>query len=226
MSTLTWASHNIHSVGQSPEEMRRNLLCLVDEVEAELNAGLDVLALQEAKRFDGTLPGFRRIAKDEGHDEHSNNVLLVRRGLEVTRTFFVEPGGPDWIGPKHGDRHPPRVFPGVRLRKDRQPWAVLDVHGIPNRSRNPVAAGAEWAALTEWYNGRRRGLPVLGLGDWNGRRTDISMLRFARRTKSRLYLKGIDGAVARDCRVKGLVELDGLFGSDAHQPVAGVAIAG
>ncbi len=209
-------------VGQEPEDLRSNLLQLCGDLFAP-----EVIALQEATRFDGTIPGYDRVAaSDRGrHRDASSSVLLVRRkGVRIMRATAVRVNGPSWVGP-HGTVHPPRVYPAVSLlvHNDRkigsaERWRVIDVHRTPLRHQNREAWAAEEDALARWAGTPGDSpRPVVMLGDWNGRYSDLRPL--AKRTGTSVHLRGIDGALLRNCHGDAR-RLPERYGSDAHFPVA------
>ncbi len=211
--------------GQHPEALRDNLGQLVDDTEKLTRRPLTALALQEAKRFDGTLPGFTRVACDEGPPDSSEVVLLVRKhGVKLLHEHTVRVDDPAgrWVGPKHGRRHPPHVWPGATIEDETgQRWVLLAVHRLAGRGRNPEAWAAEHATLVKWANTRHEGRPLGMFGDWNSRAYDprrLSVGFLARDIRAETHLKGIDGAVVRDCRATAR-KLRSKYGSDAHRPV-------
>lgn len=207
-------THNVW-VGQEPEEIRSHLVELAEETEGP--AGI---FLQEARRFNGSIPGYRRIAEDDTREqEDSNSVLLVRHDLEVMHEHYVRVKGPHWVGPKQGKSHPPKVHVGATVRHQDQPWVLLDVHRIPNDLRNPLAVDLEWLALRRWASHRTEGRPLAMIGDWNARHVDLDLREFAAHIDAEIHLRGIDGALTRNCTVTRVRELKGLYGSDAHHPL-------
>lgn len=202
-------------LGQDPEDLRNNLLRLCGDLFAP-----EVIALQEATRFDGSIPGYVRIAADDKgrHRDASSSVLLVRRtGVRIMRATAVRVNGPSWIGP-HGTVHPPRVYPAVSLRVDGQRWRVIDVHRTPLRHQNKEAWAAEEDALARWAGVPGDSpRPTVMLGDWNGRYSDLRPL--AKRTGMSVHLRGVDGALLRNCRGDAR-RLPERYGSDAHYPVS------
>lgn len=207
-------------VGQEPDKLRRNLLDLVDDLTFERTGKPHILALQEAKHFDGSIRGYERYAVDEGHNDNSSNVMLVReRGVEITHRHKIEAEGPWWQGPRHGLMHPPKVFPAVTVVVDGQAWIVADLHRIPNRAMNPEAAAYETKAIVEWSNSRKPGRPLAMVGDLNGSSQDPELRRLATATNTTLAVRGIDGGLVRNCDVQSAVKLSGLYGSDSHRPV-------
>jgi hypothetical protein len=167
--------------------------------------------LQEAHRFNGTVPGYRRWAADQHpRPEADMCVILYRRELKVIRRGLMVIDGPDWIGPKHGLKHPPRIFPWLCLQGEEGPgWYMLNLHRtwVGDEWRNLGSWEAEDAALERWADRRDAGHPARPLvmgGDNNGSERDkhpLSVSSLARRTGTTLYLIGVDGVMAR--RAKG-----------------------
>lgn len=225
MSGLRVVTFNVW-VGQAPSQLRRNLIELANDTGRP-----HVIALQEAKRFGGTIPGYCRIDSETFRREAKSNVLLVRNAdVTVHRYHEVAVQGPMWKGPKHGLEHPPRIFPGTTVEVDDQRWDVLDVHRTPGGPTSSVKSNrrASWAAedrdLESWLDSRwerHPERPALVVGDHNNRvfdRNKLSISDLARRTECNLAVLGIDGALFRNCTVKAR-KLDRLYGSDGHRPV-------
>lgn len=207
-------------VGQEPEKLRRNLVELVDDLTFERTGPPHILSLQEAKRYSGTIPGYERVAVDDGHPDDAGCVLLVRkRGVEITHRHVVRAEGPRWRGPKHGLMHEPKVFPGVTIVHDGQAWVVLGIHRIPNRAMNPEASYAETKAVVDWATTRKPGRPMAMVGDFNGSANDADIIRLANATGTNVTLRGIDGALHRNVRVQSAVRISQQYGSDGHRPV-------
>lgn len=219
-STLRLVTFNMWVGNRDP---RQNLMALAFDTNRP-----HVIALQEARRFNGTIPGYERHDVDEpGNPESDNCVLLIRKeGVQVKRERDIDVKGPAWIGPKHGLKHPPRDFPGITVEVDGQRWDVVNVHRswTGGLRHNMGSWTAEHRALVSFADRRAQfapNRPLAFVGDWNGRRSDPR--RFAMRdlNKSiggRLLLKGIDGALVRGCRGRAR-RLDEKYGSDAHKPV-------
>lgn len=207
-------THNVW-VGQEPDEVREHLIALAEETHDPV-----AILLQEAHRFNRSIPGYARFAVDGTREEEdSNSVILLRGDVELLREHQVEVKGPHWIGPKHGHRHPPKVHKGLTIQHKGQPWVLLDVHRIPNDQRNPLAVDLEWRELRRWANNRTEGRPLAMVGDWNARHVDSDLREFARHTDTEIHLRGIDGALTRNCTVTKVTELKGLYGSDGHHPL-------
>lgn len=225
MSTLDVLTHNVW-VGQRGPELLDSLRRLLDDHDYP-----EVVSLQEATGLHSAPKGYRRHALDRGHRDHSSCQLLVREDLEIVRRHFIRPDGPTWYGPKHGLAHPPRVFPGVAVRYQRQVWDVLDVHRVPGGchgdcAQNLDAYDAEHAALVR-YAQRRAGLrhprPLVMLGDWNNGthdNHDTGVRALADRIGARCYLEGIDGALVRGATATDVRKHAHLYGSDSHRPVS------
>lgn len=230
MSELRLVTHNVGSrtgpdtPNSDPDELRDNLARLADHTQAH------AVAVQEATRLRRPIPGYSRIAVEwPRHPDDLGCQLLIRDDVRLFRRRILAVDGPWWTGPKHGLRHPPKVFVGAALGVDRHRWDVLSVHRVwtGDGRRNTEAWEHEHDKLTEWLEARARRdeghRPVVALGDWNGRTTDRwpnSIGQLARAVGGELAMRGIDGALAINVRRVRARELDRLYGSDAHQPVA------
>ena len=209
-------THNVW-VGQPPAKLKANLRRLIKATAVDDEPPV-AIALQEAHRLNDDLPGYRRFWIPGSDDDRNNQLLIRREGVKVHREHLVHAPHP-WIGPKHQQRHDPRRSPGATIEVDDRHWIILATHLIPNDGRNPMAADGEWDSLTVWANGRMEDRPLVMLADWNSRKDSPDLRRFAHRTNTEIHLKGIDGALTRNCRVDRIKELDGKYGSDGHNPV-------
>lgn len=226
---LRTVSFNAWSAGN--RNLRHRLCDLVEDA-----GGPDVIACQEMKNYRGSIPGYRRVALDEGHRENANCVLFVSRRLTLVREGYVRVGGPEWVGPKHNLRHPPRVFPwAVVESQDGQRFDVMSAHRVwtgPFRRRNMGAWRAEDAALVGWVGRRQAKHPgrlMVVNADWNGRTFDLrryGLPDLAERLRRlpgvrgvALAVKGIDGALVVNGAHVGVRKLPGRYGSDGHRPV-------
>lgn len=225
MSELLWlVTHNVGSrtgpdtPNSDPDQLRDNLAQLARDT-----GHPHVLALQEATRLRRPIHGYQRVAIDfPDHPDDLGCQLLVRDDVDVIRRRLVPVGGPWWTGPKHGLRHPPKVFVGATVAIERQRWDVLSVHRVwtgPHH-RNADTWRAERTALMEWIparaqhdNGHR---PVVAAGDWNDRGEAMRPLVHA--TGGQLAMRGIDGALAVHAQLR-VHKLDSRYGSDGHEPV-------
>jgi hypothetical protein len=189
-------------VGQQRDSLRLNVTRLLRDTHA------DVAMLQEAERFNGTVPGYRRWAADEHpRPEAGMCVILYRKELRVVRRGLMVIEGPDWVGPKHGLRHPPRIFPWLALEDPEAgpAWYLLNVHRtwVGDEWRNLGSWTAEDHQLERWADRRMAGHPErpLGMfGDWNGSERDrhpLSVSSLARRTGTTPNLIGVDGGLVR-----------------------------
>lgn len=217
---LRLVTHNVY-VGQPAAQLRDNLAELVEATDRP-----HALALQEAIRLDRGIPGYRRVAVQlELHRDDGGCVLLVRNDVQLVKPRIVQVAGPWWTGPKHGLRHPPKVFVGATLETEGRRWDVLDVHRCwtGRGRRNMDTWRAEHAALVRWL--RRRGSvdrgrrPVVALGDWNAGAHELDELAQDTGRTCQLAMRGIDGALAINATAAAH-ELGRRFGSDGHQPVA------
>lgn len=196
-------------VGQPPAQLEANLRELARDTDHP-----HVIALQEATRWGGTIPRYRRVAADDlERPEAAACVLLVHDGVTMRRRRPIVVQGPGWIGPHLDLKHPPRVFPSVAV-KDGRWWELADVHRVTGgKGRNAEAYAAEGRALEVWSDHRRPGRSQAMLGDWNGIPRGL-----AKRVGGHLHLHGIDGAVVVNGDAE-VTELRGLYGSDTHHPV-------
>lgn len=206
-------------VGQSARRAARNLAQLARDTDHP-----HAMALQEARRFTHSIPGYRRVAVDTVlAPDDGDCVLLVRDDVEVVKERQVPVGPPGWIGP-HGDSHPPHIFVGATLETEGRRWDVLDVHRCwgMRHQRNMPTWRAEHAALMRWLRdraSRERGRrPVVALGDWNAGAEDLSPLAHDVGRVCQLAMRGVDGALAINATA-AVHELGEKYGSDAHHPV-------
>jgi endonuclease/exonuclease/phosphatase (EEP) superfamily protein YafD len=205
---LSW---NVY-VGQAPEAVRRWLLVLVALTWPH------VIVLQEAKRFTGTLPGYRRYAADDlARPDAANCVVLVRKDRRVTRERPLpvpEPAG-RWT---FREPKPARVFYTIVV----DGWLqVVDLHRcVWGQLRNRTAWEAEDDTLTGCVHDEVEALAMVG--DWNDRPQHVWALSprsLATRLGGRLeyhHPRAIDYALVRGCRAR-VRKLPRKYGSD-HAP--------
>lgn len=191
-------------VGQSPTSARRNLVRL-----AKRTRSPHVIALQEAKRFEGTIPGYHRFAPGNGEV-----AWLIRNDVDVEDRSHLETGGGAWHGPQGGTQ-PARIFPTLRVRLGGQLIRLVDVHHATRTQGAADNRRAEQAALREWF--KRGDAPAIALGDWNSG-LDL-MRRFARDVGGRVSLFAPDGAVVQGARIVKVRRLISKYGSDHHRPI-------
>lgn len=210
-------------VGQKPDALRRNLIRLAEDLDRP-----DVMVLQEAGRFQGSIPGYERFEVESGRPEADSTILLIRRrGVDIRRDRSIEVDGPNWVGPKHGKIHQPRDYPGTSLHADCQTWDVLGVHRTPGgpSSRNSGSWAAEHRELRKWcarLERNRPKRPAIIIGDQNDRRSNDeprSISALAEEVGGHLVMRGIDGAILLNAKAIEVRELDSLYGSDVHHPV-------
>jgi hypothetical protein len=118
LRVLCW---NVY-VGNKPRRVRAALLLL---------AALfwpHVICLQEARRFTGTIPGYRRLAADTlDRDDATQNIILVRRGLTILEHGPIAVPGNGWT--YNGHRKPARTFYSLVLTAPSGlVWRILNVH--------------------------------------------------------------------------------------------------
>lgn len=218
---LLVVTHNVWS-GQSPKSVRDNLSRLVVDVAARWDEKPHVLLLQEAKRFDGTLTGYVRVAHDGGHADNSNCVMLVRADVGIRFPSREVTNSENWVVVSHDKTHPPRVWPAPTLiYPPTVEWDVVDVHRVPARGANDDAWAAEHQAIVDYADQRPDGRPLVLGGDWNGKTDDprpLSITALAGQIDARVRVKGIDGFLLRDCAGEA-VKLPDKYGSDHHKPV-------
>lgn len=209
-------------VGQSPARLEENLTRLAKDTDRP-----HVIALQEAKRYNGTIRGYVRHAVAEpGNPEADNCVLLIRKDVTIHRDRDIDVDGPVWVGPKHGLVHPSKDFPALTIGVDGQRWDVVDVHRAwtGGLRRNLGAWRAEHEALIGFADRRHHKTPdrpLVMAGDWNNRASDprpLGVAALAEHVGGRLLMRGIDGALVRGCTGRAK-ELGDKYGSDGHHPV-------
>lgn len=186
-------------VGNTPAVVRAALILLAGLFRPHL------ICLQEARRFTGTIPGYRRLAADEARRKHAtNNIVLVRRGVPVPDHGPQHVPGDGWT--YDGNPKPPRTFYGVVLPRRRVTWHVLDVHrcvGGP-RGNSPEEWQLEDDTIVEWASQVPAGHPLAIVGDHNDRgeyHRPGTTLDLADRLEARVLTPGdtIDYALIRRC---------------------------
>jgi hypothetical protein len=189
------------------------------------------LVVQEAKRFTGTIPGYKAYRAPshlaESADDRST-MFLVRRGTRVIDEDWTAVPGGRWN--YQGNPREPRVFGKLTLalgRKSRQ--KLLDVYGIhripggpkPERPLNREGWIAEHELLETWGRDERN---AIWCADWNtteDREADdkFSLKSLAADLRAKMHVLGIDGFLTRGLKVLKVKKLKNKFGSDAHYPV-------
>ena len=218
-------SHNVW-VGQRPRRLRKNLAALARDTGNPLG-----ILTQEAMRLDRAIDGYRRLHAPlpAGHPDDLDMQLLVREDVTIIAPRFVPAGGPWWTGPKHGRKHPPKLFLGATLEHESRRFDVLNVHRCwTGRGRRNMASWrSEHETLTDWLltraardDGTR---PVYAIGDWNGNPKDrgyaVTVGELAEDAGAKAAFRGIDGALAINGTVSRFYELEQRFGSDGHNPL-------
>ena len=141
-------------------------------------------------------------------EEHSNNVILVRDGVEVKAREAYEMTLA-WRGPKLGIMHEPRIHRRVTVRNDEQNFRVINVHGpfgAEPKAETLYRIRTEIEALAEL------GDPVIAIGDWN---VDFETLVAAMGPNITVDGRGPDMVAYVNCRKVSSVNL-GRQGSDTH----------
>lgn len=153
--------------------------------------------------------GFGFEPEHEGWiEEHSNNVILVRDGVEVKAREAYEMTLA-WRGPKLGIMHEPRIHRRVTVRNDEQNFRVINVHGpfgAEPKAETLYRIKTEIEALAEL------GDPVIAIGDWN---VDFETLVAAMGPNITVDGRGPDMVAYVNCRKVSSVNL-GRQGSDTH----------
>lgn len=183
-----------------------------------------VICLQEARRFTGTIPGYRRLAADTSRRRHATNcVTLVRRGLRLAGHGPEYVAGDGWA--YEGNPKPARTFYGAVARKGGLDWAILNVHrcvGGP-RGNSPAEWREEDRTIAAWA--ARHDGPACIVGDHNDsydqadHQRDRTTADLADRIDAQVLTPGgICYALVRRCggRIRRLAR---KFGSDTHAPV-------
>lgn len=189
------------------------------------------LILQEAKNFQGSIPGYKayrapaHLAKSS--DDRST-MFLVRRGTRVVNEDWTSVPGGNWQF--HENQREPRVYGKLTLafgrKKNRKQLNLFGVHRCPLGPKPPRPVNREaWIAehqlLAQWGSDERDS--VWG-GDWNTRESSspddkYSIKSLAKDLLAQCHLDGIDGFLTRGLKVLSLRKLNRKFGSDAHHPV-------
>lgn len=212
---LRLISWNVY-VGNKPARIRTSLMLL---------AALfwpHAICLQEARRFKGTIPGYMRYAStDKNRDDSGQNIILVRRGVNVEGAGPENVPGDGWT--YNGNPKPPRTFYGLIVWVANTPWHILNVHrcvGGPN-GNSPDEWAAEDATIETWAGEMPNREPTIIVGDHNDRGTTRrpgTVADLAHRINADILTVGdtIDYALIRDC--DGIIRrLARNLGSD-HAP--------
>jgi hypothetical protein len=222
LRTVTWNAW----VGQLPSRMRRNLIVLTTLLRRP-----HVVVVQEAWRWDGTIPKYIRHAARDGlvdDDTGQSTVIFVREDVPILHKGAQVVAGGEWV--YDGNRKQPRVFPRVTVEWDRVVWDIIGIHRIPGgpttpRPVNQPAWDAEHDLIREWVLDivmRHPGRPVLLLGDWNthpDEKGERSLAALARQIDGTVVVIGIDGGILVNCTPHRLHKLTSTYGSDSHRPV-------
>lgn len=167
-SRLSVATHNVWN----QRDWEDDVLPTLNGILAKHPIG--VVCLQECYRapdLAGMVPGYAYRYQGVGYEpetpgyieEHSNNVILVRDGVDVKAWEAYEMELP-WRGPKLGVMHDPRIHRRVTVNTDDQNFRVINVHGpfgVEPKAETLAKIKAEIEALAEL------GDPVIAIGDWN-----------------------------------------------------------
>lgn len=215
---LRVVTFNAYSAGN--KAIRDNLCDLIEDAGRP-----EVVALQEAWRLDGSVPGYRRVGDQGSSREVGSSIALVRLDVEVTRERVYRVG-PGWSW--QGNKRAPREFVDFTVAHDGMRWDFLATHRTPGGpyagiKGNRASWAAEDRAIDAWFDRRedREDRPKACLADHNGRAGDLrarGIGDLARRVGAKAALRGIDGALVTDARARTR-KMKGRYGSDAHHPV-------
>lgn len=157
LSTMTW---NVENKGDEVADVTEIKKILAVEKP-------DVVCIQEGyKLYLGGIPGYKEVYHaSKGYPVGSENAaqaIIVRDGVAVKSKSPIVMTL-EWIGPKLGIRHEPRVHRYVTVNKDGRNWRVSTWH-VPFGT-NPVEETRK--AAVDWL--RKMGLlgPAIAVGDWN-----------------------------------------------------------
>lgn len=208
---LLW---NIY-IGNHPTAVRAALILLAGLFRPHL------IALQEARRFTGTIPGYRRHAADDSpREDATQNITLVRADRRNVTSWPMYVPGKGWT--YDGNPKPPRTFHAVTVPHAGLLWHVLNVHrcvGGPT-GNSPAEWRHEDAVIAGWAETIPADDPAAAVGDWNGAPTNrrpLAVGDLADRIDAKaLTAGGIDYALIRGCggTIRALAR---SFGSD-HAP--------
>lgn len=173
----------------------------------------DVVCLQEAYRLDlQNIPGYRHVYHAyKGYDTTSENraqAILIRDGVSVKWTSPIAMAL-DWVGPKMGVKHDPRVHRYVAVSKGGKTWRVSTWH-VPF---GPKPVEETRLAAISWL--RRMGLlgPAIEVGDWNDLADGLTA-KVAAPAGANIDGGGLDRAVFKGCKKVGSKNLGDLGRSD------------
>lgn len=178
-----------------------------------------VIVLQECYRLmwpkTPTLPGYTTYqlpaaARHDGLvDESASVAVLVRDDVKVRRHQVVRMTK-EWVGPKAGRRHAPRVFHAFVIVVDGKRWKVSGGHwAYPAGNAAAVAEHEHW--LRGWQRSPLR--PTAHLADFNQQAHELHAKGFE------AVGHGVDlAAVGKHVHHIGARKLPDEYGSD-HFPV-------
>lgn len=199
-------------VGNSGQELRANLTRMARAAGMPL-----VIAVQEARKMAGTIPGYVRYDAPGGGPDRGTNVLLVRHDADVVDSGHVDTGGGTYHGPGGGTRGE-KVYPWVKIRQNGTIYRFLNVHKSTRTDGAADNRRAEDAAIRRWFDTGPDDAVSAALGDWNAGPDLMGALADA--VGGVLSLFAPDGAIVRGGRIVTQRRFRRRFGSDRHRPIA------
>lgn len=159
----------------------------------------DVFCVQEAYKIDlQDIPGYRDVYHaTEGYPTTSENraqAILVRDGVPVKRKNPIAMAL-DWIGPKLGIRHAPRVHRYVTVNIGGKNWRISTWH-VPF---GPKPVEETRLAAISWLKTMGALGPAIAVGDWNGLASGLTA-KVAAPAGAQIDGGGLDRAVFRGCK--------------------------
>lgn len=154
----------------------------------------DMLSLNQASRardFLEEIDGYRLRQFGRHHGPEAPGIaVLVRDDLKVLNRWPMRMRQ-EWVGPKAGKHHEPRVYPILRVEKDGVQWPTAHVHWPTHN--NPKAQEETERRLVRWAKRHERAVIV---GDFN--RRDVELRSMADELDGVLLSTGkVDHLIAR-----------------------------
>lgn len=188
LSVMTW---NVENKGDEVADVAE-----IKEIVAAEKP--DVVCLQEGYRlYLGAIPGYKEVYHaTKGYpagSENSAQAIIVRDGVSVKSKGAIAMAL-EWVGPKLGIKHDPRVHRYVTVNKDGRNWRVSTWH-VPFGIL-PVEETRK--AAVNWLKNMGLLGPAIAVGDWNSLANDLQA-KVGTPAGAKVDGGGLDKAVFKNC---------------------------